>query len=101
MTRITVNGIGYDAVDIENERMMIVCVDNRGLMFVGRVNIEDKKQFITIHDARCIIYWGTTKHIAELCNGPTSKTRLGAMHDIIVPKHKIAFAYDTTAEAWA
>jgi hypothetical protein len=95
---IVVNGIRYLAVDSGGERMRIICVDNRGLLFVGRCDLSGDGEWIVIHGARCIIRWGTTEHVAELCAGPTGKTRLGAARDVAVRRENIAFVYD--AEGW-
>ena len=48
------------------EVMRIAIVDNRGLTFVGYMDIHKNDYWVTIRDARCVIYWGTTKHLAEL-----------------------------------
>lgn len=51
-----------------------IVVLDRGFVYVGNVTIEG--DFLTIADARCIRYWGTTKGLGELRNGPTDKTKL-------------------------
>lgn len=98
--KIVVDDVEYQEVDVSGERLMIVCVDNRGLTFVGKCDLSKGEDLITIRDARCIVYWGTTKHIGELVGGPTDKTRLGFQHDVIVGRKNIVFAYDCNEEAW-
>jgi len=97
--KIVVDGVEYKKVGSNGEKMMIVCVDNRGLTFIGKCNLDAEGEWITIRDARCIIYWGTSNHIAELTTGPNSETRLGAKEDVIVRRHNIVFAYEA-GEAW-
>ena len=82
------------------ERLMIVCTDNRGLMFIGKVNLDEKKEFLVIRDARCIICWGTDNHVAQLVNGPTSNTKLGVSEDVIIKKDNIVFAYNADEKEW-
>lgn len=101
MKRITVGGVQYEPVIRDGEKLMIVSVDNRGLTFIGRVKIDPNADFITIRDARCIIVWGTSKHIAELIDGPTDKTKLGATADVLVSTRNIIFAYEVNKEAWS
>jgi hypothetical protein len=98
--KIVVDGVEYEPVKTDAEKLMIVCVDNRGLTFIGRVNLESQEEFLTIRKARCIIYWGTSQHISELVSGPTSKTRLGKSEDVIVQKNNIIFAYEADPEGW-
>jgi hypothetical protein len=100
---LSVNGVDYVRKDsipqnvtvpLENEAMRIVCVDNRGLTFVGKCSLDEKGEWLTIKDAMCVIYWGTTQHIAELVNGPTSKTRLGKAQTVRVRAENVVFVYD-------
>jgi len=79
----------------------IVCVDNRGLTFVGKTTLKaDNNGWVIIYKAQCIVYWGTTKHIAELAKGPTSKTRLGETRTVRVRLNNIQFVYDCNFGAW-
>lgn len=94
---IEINGETYTKVH-DNGDMKIVCVDNRGLTFVGRV--EDVGDGWTrIHKARCIIRWGTTQHIAEIVPGPTDNTKLGAESTVDVRTDNIQFSY-ACGEGW-
>jgi hypothetical protein len=99
--RITVNGQTYVAEKAAGEAMRIVIVDKSGLTFVGRCDLSGDNEQIVIHDARCIIQWGTSKHLAELVNGPTKTTQLGATADVTVFRHNLVAAYDTDSEAWS
>jgi hypothetical protein len=51
-----------------------IIIGQRGWVWIGRVTVEGDQ--LTIHGACCIRQWGTTKGLAELCAGPTSKTVL-------------------------
>jgi hypothetical protein len=53
-----------------------IVVLERGFVYIGRVD-QESDPIITIHSARSIIRWGTTKHLGELVNGPLSNTTLG------------------------
>jgi len=97
---ITVDGEKYQRIGTEKERLMIICVDNRGLMFVGRVDLSGKGEFVTIRNARCVIYWGTENHVAELVSGPKSKTKLGAAADVKILRKNMVFAYACDKEGW-
>lgn len=80
---VIIDGIEYAPFHKEDEAMRIVIVDNRGLTFVGKCNINQPMgTIVTIRDARCIIQWGTTDHAAELVDGPTHTTKLGATADV-------------------
>jgi hypothetical protein len=98
---ITIDGQRYDKAESDGERMRLVIVDNRGLMFVGKTNLEpDERGNVLIRDARCVIYWGTTQHIAEMVNGPTPKTKLGAVADIYYKASNMV-AYYNVSNDWA
>jgi len=96
-----IDGQLYEKAETKGEKMRIVIVDNRGLMYVGKTNLEpDDKGHVLIRDARCVVYWGTTKHIAELIGGPTGKTRLGAVGDVSFRAENLVVFYDV-ADDWA
>jgi hypothetical protein len=100
MDTIELNGVKYRRAEPSGERMRIVIADNRGLTFVGRCNIDGDSEQIVIHDARCIIHWGTEKHLAQLVNGPTEETGLGACADVTVFRRNLVAAYDVDEEKW-
>jgi hypothetical protein len=82
------------------EKLRIVIVDNRGLTFIGRCDLDGDNEIITIKDARCIIYWGTSEHISELVDGPTSNTKLGRTHDVSVFRKNLVLSYEVDEKAW-
>lgn len=63
---------------------IIITTQHRGVFF-GMVP-EDQDltaRTMQLKQARCAIYWGTTKGIAELAeSGPTAKSRIGAPADL-------------------
>ena len=97
---IEVNGEKYQKVSTAGEKLRIVIVENRGLTFVGRVDISGDSDQLLIRDARCVIRWGTENHLAELAEcGPREHTRLGARRDVTVFRRNIVAAYECS-EAW-
>ena len=53
-----------------------------------------------LENARCAIYWGTTKGVAELADtGPTDSSRIGAPATIEAI-HDITAVWAISAEAW-
>lgn len=78
--------------------LSIIIVDNRGLTFVGRVDWETTIHgLVCIRDARCVIRWGTSQHLAELAeSGPTENTVLGAARDVFVAN--IVALYECSGE---
>jgi len=91
--KMNIDGIEYVPARTELEEMRITIVDRSGLTFVGRVNIYEDAEILTIKDARCVIRWGTGKHLAQLVNGPTGDTRLGCMADVQVLKRNLVASY--------
>ena len=92
---IVIDGVKYvpEQKD-QGEELRIVVVDNRGLTFVGYVNINQSPETIaTIRQARCVIRWGTSKHLAELVDGPLSNTVLGACEDVDFPLRNLVVSY--------
>lgn len=85
MDNVVINGIEYHPVK-RTGPLSIVIADNRGLTFVGRVEWETTVNgLVCIRDARCIIRWGTSQHLAQLAeSGPTDETVLGAARDVFV-----------------
>lgn len=67
----------------KDAKPMIVCSGSRWVHF--GYGVHNKDGSITLHRAQCAIYWGTTKGVGELAtDGPTSKTRRGAVADTTV-----------------
>ena len=94
---------GEEFVKVANpteQKMRILIVDNRGLTLVGQCSLGGSSEWIRVFDARCIIYWGTTQHLAELVDGPTSKTRFGKSETVIIRRENIVAVYDCNKGGW-
>lgn len=83
------------------ERIRIIVLD-RGFVMVCRCT--DPTQFgfwLSVRDARIIRVWGTTEGLAELCNGPTSLTRLDAIvANETLPTRAILRILEVCQEKW-
>ena len=90
-----------DPVDESTEPLRIIMNNDRGLCLVGNVDLSGDNWLVTIKNARCIIRWGTSKHLAELAEkGPLSNTNLGFEKTQIMPRSKIALIIDCNKENW-
>jgi len=102
MNKITIDGVRYVPEDRPDEERLRLCiVDNRGLTFVGRCVIPEETncQRIEISQARCVIRWGTTQHLAELAScGPRPNTKLG--YPLTVNVAEVIAYYDCDEEMW-
>lgn len=99
MKNVVVDGVEYAPVSAGSEEKMILVVDNRGLTFVGDVDLSGDSDDVLIRNARCIIRWGTSEHLAELVSGPLEGTRLGATADVTVSRRNIVLRYKC-GEGW-
>ena len=97
---LEINGQAYRKVDTIGEKLRLIVVDNRGLTFVGRCDLSGNNEEIVIRNARCVIYWGTDAHLAQLTGGPRSDTRLGHMGDVTVWRKHLVVAYDLDEAGW-
>lgn len=95
MEKITVNGIEY--VRAESGDIKIVVLE-RGFVYIGRYS--ESGDVATIHDARCIVRWGTSKHLGELVNGPLPGTRLGAPCTIKARLGQIVHTVEVNQNEW-
>ena len=88
-------------VDEKTEPLRIIMNNDRGLCLVGNVDLSGDDFFVTIKNARCIIRWGTTGHLAELAAaGPLENTNLGFEYDHKIPRSTIALVLECDTEAW-
>jgi hypothetical protein len=55
---------------------------------------------VKIHDARCLIRWGTTKHIGELANGPLVNTKLGSVCNVEAPIKSLVHMIEVKENKW-
>lgn len=104
MKNVNIDGQECQPVDDPGESLCIVICDNRGLTFIGYVNIGDEfcDEIVTIRDARCIIRWGSLSgHIAEIAKGPTSNTKLGEKRTFYAMGRNIIGFYKASQEGWS
>lgn len=99
MAKVKVDGEEYvKKTKRAGERLVIIVVDNRGLTFVGRGDPKSDGETMTIKDARCLIRWGTSHHLAELIDGPKENTKLGAKGDVNI--NDFIIFYDADEKGW-
>lgn len=66
-----------------------IVVLDRGFVYVGKPTFSEDKQFVNVTNCRNIRVWGTDKGLGQLVNGPTSKTVLDEVGEILVPVRAI------------
>lgn len=89
--------IRADAVPDTKGDIKIAVLD-RGFVYVGKV--EMCTDWLTIHNARNIRYWGTSKGLGELVNGPLSGTKIDAVGTVRVPLRAVISLIDVVAAKW-
>lgn len=102
-SKVDINGITYERVDLPDQRLVILVADNRGLTFIGRCSLEQlhsDSKTIDVSGARCIIRWGTSGHLAELVDGPKDKTRLGVSADVVLFRGGATLYYLADEKKW-
>lgn len=81
------------------KRYVIVCTEFKGV-FAGFAD-DTTGDVIVLEEARCAIYWATTKGIFELAQtGPNKQSKIGAVAPRIELR-KITAVIDVTPEAQA
>jgi hypothetical protein len=76
----------------------IVVVD-RGFVYVGHVEVDDKWCVIT--GARNIRYWGTGNGLGELAlKGPQTETKLDDCGTVRIPIHALIHLMETEEKLW-
>lgn len=86
-----------DAIPVSDAEIKIVVLD-RGFVYVGRPHQADG--MLTINQARNVRQWGTTKGLAELTNGPTSKTVLDGSMTVRVHDRAVLQIIDVVQGPW-
>jgi hypothetical protein len=97
---IMIDAIKYvraDAVPDTKGDIKIAVLD-RGFVYVGRVTME--ADFLVITNARNIRYWGTSKGLGELVNGPLSTTKLDVVGTVRVPLRALISLIDVVEAKW-
>jgi hypothetical protein len=90
-------------VDPERAPLAILMNNDRGLCIVGHADMsgDGPDDMIPVPDARCIIRWGTTRHLAELAKkGPMSNTKLGDRWPQEMSRRSICYRAVCDPEAW-
>ena len=77
--------------------IQIVVVD-KGFVYVGVVEIDPTG--LTLRKAMNIRYWGTTKGLGELVNGPTKNTKLDQVGTIRIPNHAVISVINVDQNTW-
>ena len=75
-----------------------IVVLDRGFVYVGRVEVA--ADFVTITQAKNIRYWGTSKGLGELVNGPLSGTKLDSVGTVKAPLRALISLIDVEQKAW-
>jgi hypothetical protein len=86
-----------DAVANTDGDIKIVVLD-RGFVYVGRVS--DDGDYIIIKNAKNIRYWGTSKGLGELVNGPLSGTKLDNVGTVRAPSRALISMIDVEQAKW-
>ncbi|QMU98760.1 hypothetical protein FVO59_12840 [Microbacterium esteraromaticum] len=87
-------------LEVESEHLgWKIVVLQRGWVVVGDVTVEGGE--LVIRDASVIRYWGTTKGLGELVDGPTEKTKLDPAGTVRAHVLGVVLTLDVKAEKWA
>lgn len=83
---------------VTKQKLMIAILD-RGWVFIARVS--ESPSVITLSNAACIRYWGTTKGIGQLAlEGPQSGTKIDEAGTVTVPRTAIIALIDAVEAKW-
>lgn len=81
--------------------MKKIVVLDRGFVFIGDLNQPLGSGWITIEDAKCIRYWGTTKGLGQLAlEGPQSGTILDETGTVTAPISSVIALIDVVSDKW-
>jgi hypothetical protein len=75
-----------------------IVVADRGFVYVGKVDIDD--QWCVITNAKNIRYWGTTKGLGELVNGPLKDTKLDDVGVVRIPMRAVISVIEANDSKW-
>lgn len=97
-TTITIDDVQYVRADTApaTPTEWRIIIAQRGWVFVGRYECDGDD--ITLHDAKVIRIWGTTKGLGELRNGPLSGTKLDEAGTVRL--HRLAVVASLDASGW-
>lgn len=97
---ISIDGVDYVRKGAETALqgdIKIVILD-RGFIYVGAVKYEG--DFIVITNAKNLRYWGTTKGLGELVNGPLPNTKLDLTGTLRAPLRALIAVIDVNQDKW-
>lgn len=97
---IRIDNVEYvraDSVSPPSGPIKIVVLD-RGFVYVGYTEIDG--DFVKITRAKNIRYWGTTKGLGELVNGPLKDTKLDAVGTVSAPLRALISLIDVEQTKW-
>jgi hypothetical protein len=94
--QVVINGKAYMPVSASGDIMLVVV--NKGFVFAGRCSTEN--DVLTIRNARCLIRWGTEKHLGELTDGPTDDTTFGDRCTVRAHVSQVIFTQEVNQDAW-
>ena len=90
--------IRADAMPDTKGDTKIVVLD-RGFVYVGKVSYDG--DFVVIQNAHNLRYWGTTKGLGELVNGPLSGTKLDKFGTVRAPLRALISIIDVVGAKWS
>ena len=81
-------------------KAVLVTTQHRGVFFGFVPDEQDMAaRTMALKEARCAIYWGTSRGVAELAEtGPTGSSRIGAPADIAA-LHDITAVWEVSEQA--
>ena len=86
-----------DSVTACEGPIKIVVLD-RGFVYVGHVEIDG--DFVVIRNAKNLRYWGTTKGLGELVNGPLSGTKMDNVGTVRAAYRALISMIDVEQSKW-
>lgn len=75
-----------------------IVVADRGFVYVGKVSIDD--QWCVVESAKNIRYWGTTKGLGELVDGPLKDTKLDNVGTVRIPMRAVISVIEANESKW-
>ncbi|HMT59841.1 MAG TPA: hypothetical protein PKA24_03185, partial [Microthrixaceae bacterium] len=94
---ITVDGVEYRQAVAPSEVRIVVL--QRGWIVVGRWAQDGDE--VVVRDASVVRFWGTTRGLGELSDGPTTATKLDPAGTVRANAAAVVLTIDVDAEAWA
>lgn len=96
---IKIDDVEYIRKDETTEGDIKIVVLDRGYVYVGNVTLEEN--FVVIRNAKNIRYWGTTKGLGELVNGPTPTTKLDIVGTVRANTKALINLIDVDQSKWS